>query len=101
VVPFPETVPYFCVSVQGFTPFGQLDRIFFARQSEFPSEMLIHLPGLRNVDNPGVWVFPKLLVCLDCGFARFTVQRAALALFADGLDNGEQVASSPHFDNVA
>jgi hypothetical protein len=20
-VPFPETVPYFCVSVQGFTPF--------------------------------------------------------------------------------
>src|SRR5712691_10172591 len=22
VVPFPETVPYFCVSVQGFTPFG-------------------------------------------------------------------------------
>jgi hypothetical protein len=70
-------------------------------QSEFPSEIIIHLPGLKNVDNPGVWVFPKLLVCLDCGFARFTVQRAELALLADGLHSGEQICSGQRFDNVA
>jgi hypothetical protein len=71
------------------------------KQSEFPSEIIIHLPGLKNVDNPGVWVFQKLLVCLDCGFARVTVQRSELALLADGLERGEQVASGHRFDHVA
>ena len=76
-----------------------------SNQSEFPTEMMIHLLGLKNVDNPGVWVFPKLLVCLDCGFARFTVQRPELALLAagtqDGVHSGEQVSSGHRFDNVA
>jgi len=56
--------------------------------------------GSQECCNPGVWVFPKLLVCLDCGFARFTVQRAELALLADGLDSGEQICSGQRFDNV-
>jgi len=66
-------------------------------QSEFASTIIIHLRGPRNIDNPGVWVFPKLLVCLDCGFARFTIHRAELALLAgaqDGLQSRKQVASS-------
>jgi hypothetical protein len=66
-------------------------------QSEFPSEVILHFSGLKNVDNPGVWVFPKLLVCLDCGFGCFTVQRAELALLAAGtqdrLQSRKQVAS--------
>ena len=32
-------------------------------EAEFPVEMIIHFSGLKNVDNPGVWLFPKFLIC--------------------------------------
>jgi hypothetical protein len=32
------------------------------------AEILVLFPGLKNLDTPRVWVFPKLSVCLDCGF---------------------------------
>jgi hypothetical protein len=51
-------------------------------ESDFPVEMVIHFRGLKNVDKPGVWVFPKLLVCLNCGFARFTVPQTEFVLLA-------------------
>jgi hypothetical protein len=53
-------------------------------QTEFPAEMIIHFSGLKNLDKPGVWAFPKLLVCLDCGSSQFTVSESELALLADG-----------------
>ncbi len=34
-------------------------------QAEFSAEMLIHCTGLKHLDQPGVWLFPKLLVCLE------------------------------------
>jgi hypothetical protein len=37
--------------------------------------MSIHVPGLKNVDKPVVWVFPKIIVCLDCGTAEFAVPK--------------------------
>jgi hypothetical protein len=37
-----------------------------------------------NADNPGVWVFPKILVCLDCGFSQFSVAESDVALLARG-----------------
>jgi hypothetical protein len=52
-------------------------------QSEFPVEMVIHLTGLKNVDNPGVLLFPKVLVCLDCGFLVHTVPARELALLSE------------------
>jgi hypothetical protein len=36
-----------------------------------------------NVDKPP-WLFPKLLVCLDCGSSRFSVPEKELALLASG-----------------
>jgi len=42
-------------------------------EAEFTAEMLIHFCGLRNIDKPSVGLFPKLLVCLDCGASQFTV----------------------------
>jgi hypothetical protein len=54
-------------------------------QAEFSAEMIIHFSGLKNLDKPGVWVFPKLLVCLDCGFSRFTTPESELALLARGM----------------
>ena len=41
-------------------------------------EIAIHFPGLKGLDKPIVWVFPKFLVCLDCGFAEFTVPEREL-----------------------
>jgi hypothetical protein len=53
-------------------------------QAEFGGEILIHFRGLKNLDKPPFWVFPKLLVCLDCGSSRFMTPESELALLARG-----------------
>ena len=53
-------------------------------QKRFIAEMSIHVPGLKNVDKPVVWVFPEIIVCLDCGTAEFAVPEAELRLLAKG-----------------
>src|ERR1700756_3571482 len=45
-------------------------------QSEFPAELNIHFPGPENFETPTVWVFPRLLVCLNCGFTEFVIRAA-------------------------
>jgi hypothetical protein len=52
---------------------------------EFPAAAIIHFSGLENVDKPGVRVSPKILVCLDCGSARFSIPKEGLALPAKGI----------------
>jgi hypothetical protein len=37
----------------------------------FNGEVAIHFPGLKGLDMPIVWVFPKLKICLKCGVAQF------------------------------
>jgi hypothetical protein len=51
-------------------------------QSKFIVEMGIRFPGLKNLDKPAVWVFPELVVCLDCGTAEFAVPEAELRQLA-------------------
>jgi len=51
---------------------------------EFRSEMILHFIGLKNVNNAGVWLFPTVLICLNCGVARFSVPEAKLASLAAG-----------------
>jgi hypothetical protein len=46
-----------------------------ANQGEFGTEILVHFPGLKNLDTPPVWVFPKLPVFLNCGFSGFTTPK--------------------------
>jgi hypothetical protein len=53
-------------------------------QAEFAAEMMIHFSGLQNIDNPGIPAFPKIAVCLDCGFSRFSITDPELSLLADG-----------------
>ena len=48
-------------------------------QREFPGEVNIHLPDLRTSHNAGVFVFPRLLVCLDCGSSMFMTPTSELA----------------------
>ena len=53
-------------------------------QKEFSSELAIHFKGLAGLNKPIVWVFPKLLVCSQCGFAEFTVPERELRVLRDG-----------------
>jgi hypothetical protein len=53
-------------------------------QSKFTAEMGIHFLGLKNLDKPTVFVFPELIVCLDCGTSEFAVPEAELRQLAKG-----------------
>lgn len=52
------------------------------RQAEFRAEINIHFRGLKNLDKPGVLVFPKVVVCLNCGSSLFIIPETELALLA-------------------
>jgi hypothetical protein len=47
-------------------------------EAEFAAEMMIHVSGLKHLDNPGVLAFPKIVVCLDCGASRFSTPEEVL-----------------------
>jgi hypothetical protein len=53
-----------------------------ADQGEFTAEINIHFSSLEDANKPGIFVFPKLLICLNCGFSRFTTPASELALLA-------------------
>ena len=53
-----------------------------SNQQEFPAEINIHFPGRTNWTQPTVWVFPKILVCLDCGASLFTTSKDELTRLA-------------------
>ena len=42
--------------------------------------MAIHFPRLKNIERPVVWLFPEVVVCLNCGAAEFSVPEAELQL---------------------
>jgi hypothetical protein len=46
----------------------------------FKGQIRIRYPGLEKADGPPVWVFPELVLCLDCDAALFTVPGAELRL---------------------
>ena len=50
-------------------------------QQKFSGEISIHFP---DIDKPNVWVFPELVVCLDCGTAEFAVPEEELRQLATG-----------------
>jgi hypothetical protein len=89
---------------------------------EFSAEMMVHFRGMENLDRPGVMIFPKVLVCLNCGCSQFNAPETELALLGklirrlavlrgrtadkrvcreDFYQRGEQVVSGPRFDDVA
>jgi len=53
-------------------------------QSSFNSEIVIHFPGLKGLEKPIVWVFPKLAVCLRCGSTEFIVPERELRVLVQG-----------------
>ena len=63
-------------------------------QVEFSAEMVVHSSGLKNIDRPAVYVFPKILVCLDCGFSQFSVPESALVSLAVCTPQSKAIAAS-------
>jgi hypothetical protein len=57
-------------------------------EAQFTAEVMIHFSGLGNIENPGVPVYPKVSVCLDCGAAQFTASESQLALLAEPHGGG-------------
>ncbi len=47
-------------------------------ERKLSAEIGIHFLGLERVDKPTVWVFPEVIVCLDCGMAEFSVPKDEL-----------------------
>jgi hypothetical protein len=61
-------------------------------QKEFASEISVHLPGMQNVNEPTVIVFPKLLICMKCGFMESKMAESELRLLRKA--NGEDVEAA-------
>jgi hypothetical protein len=71
-------------------------------QAEFTAEMIVHLPGPENLDQPGVWLFPKLSVCLNCGVSRFTIpQPSKLLLLTSDVRKADSSAQRERFQDIA
>jgi hypothetical protein len=58
-------------------------------QVEFSAEMMLHRGGLENINSSDVRLFPKVLVCLACGFSHFTVPKSEIMLLASDSPNDE------------
>jgi hypothetical protein len=48
--------------------------------TELDAKVNLHLPHLNGSGMSAVSAFPKLVVCLDCGFARFYLSAKELHL---------------------
>jgi hypothetical protein len=54
-------------------------RCLSLHQTELNSEINLHFRGLPNLGEPGIFVFPQILVCLDCGLSEFVIEKGELA----------------------
>ena len=47
-------------------------------QQVYGTEINVHFPGRNGINIPAVLLFPQVLICLDCGFAEFSVPKIEL-----------------------
>jgi hypothetical protein len=55
----------------------------------FEGEVSIHLAGLEDLDKSPTWLFPKMVVCLNCGAAHFVVPRPELRVLVKFSERSE------------
>ena len=46
--------------------------------SKLSGEMALHFRGLQNINKPVVFMFPEVVVCLDCGASNFPIPQPEL-----------------------
>ena len=51
-------------------------------QQKVGVEVNVHFPGWNGLSRPTLMIFPQVVICLDCGFAEFSVPRAELGRLA-------------------
>ena len=49
-------------------------------QDDFSAEITIHLSGREDLGIDPIVVFPRIRVCMTCGFTEFTLERKDLKL---------------------
>jgi hypothetical protein len=52
-------------------------------QAEYGAEINVHSPAYNDLDKQALLLFPKLLVCLKCGFTEFTLSESELPLLTN------------------
>ena len=60
-------------------------------QVEFASEIAIHFSGRESLDKPHVFVFPKIIVCLDCGFSEFSIAEPELSQLGSVMEGDKSL----------
>lgn len=60
-----------------------------AKLQTFSSEANIHLPGPANPAQASVFVFPKLIICLDCGQIMSKLSENELRMLRQGAATAE------------
>jgi hypothetical protein len=53
--------------------------------------MIVHFSGREILDKPGVWVFSKLSICLDCGSLQSKIPASELAQLAASAPTSERL----------
>jgi hypothetical protein len=56
---------------------------------ELSAAIVLNSAALENEESACVELFPKVLVCLDCGFTRFNVSPPELVSLAAGTQTAE------------
>jgi predicted nucleic-acid-binding Zn-ribbon protein len=51
-------------------------------------EIAMYFSGLKNRNEPSVWAFPQVVVCLNCGTAEFDIAEDQLRLLGRGPSAG-------------
>ncbi len=49
------------------------------------AEILIHLPGPKNIDKPGLFLFPRPSICLHCGHVEFAIPADKIPLLDEAI----------------
>ena len=62
-------------------------------QRNLNGEIGINFPGLNGLDKPKVFVFPKLLVCLNCGFTEFAIPEKELDVLVHNSSGDDATGS--------
>jgi hypothetical protein len=65
-----------------------------ARLTKLSGEICLHFPGMEGLNKPAVFVFPKLLVCFDCGFTESTLSETELLQIREAsssFNNGSEM----------
>ena len=62
---------------------------------EFNGEVAIHFPGIKGLQKPIVLTFPKLRVCLECGYADFSVPERELRVLVTGVPVDGAIVLAP------